>query len=70
MMAYVIKTYLNRGRSMRNVAKVRADDRAAMAAQRAIHKEANHCSSSEKNGLEQGRRQLGMPPTLKLELRL
>jgi|688.fasta_scaffold528792_2 hypothetical protein len=55
---------------MRNVAKVRADERAAMAAQSAIHKDANHCSSSEKNGLEQGSRQLGMPPTLKLELRL
>ena len=55
---------------MRKVAKVRADDRAAMAAQRAIHNEANHCSSSEKNGLEHGRRQLAMPPTLRLDERL
>jgi len=54
---------LNRGRSMRKVAKVRAEERAAMAAQRATHSEANHCSSSEKKGFEQGSRQSATEPT-------
>ena len=55
---------------MRKVAKVSADERAAMAAQRAIQREANHCSSSEKKGFAQGIIQLAMPPTLRLDDRL
>ena len=41
-----------------------------MAAQRAIQREANHCSSSEKKGLAQGIMQLATPPTLRLADRL
>ena len=55
---------------MRNVAKVRAEERAAMAAHKAIHNEANHCSSWLKNGLAHGIRQLATPPTLRLAERL
>ena len=49
---------------MRKVAKVVAEERAAMAAHRAIHSDANHFSSGEKNGLEHGSRQFSTSPTL------
>lgn len=63
-------TYRNRGRSIRKVAKVVAEESAATAAQVAIHKEANQRSSSVKNGLVHGSKQLGTPPTLRLDERL